>query len=222
MRATLAEPVPRASPHAPSQCVRSLSDLTLVSPTENALMRDLMPRRFAVMPTVRLAFVFASLSGLVGCGGSTPEATAPPAGSTPGSAAETATDPDDVPITEADVARPEDYPEALTRIEGYRDTIRDEIAAGRPTKAHRALDELDIVLNWLPEIARDSGVPKEHWEAVNTTAQEIRELFNQVHSRIDAGQDPDYGAVSGSIDQAIGSLQDIPVALSPDQPEATS
>lgn len=185
-------------------------------------MRDLMPHRFAVMPTVRLAFVFASLSGLVGCGGSTPEATAPPDGSTPAPAAETATDPDDVPITEADVARPGDYPEALTRIEGYRDTIRDEIAAGRPTKAHRALDELDIVLNWLPEIARDSGVPKEHWEAVNTTAQEIRELFNQVHSRIDAGQDPDYGAVSGSIDQAIGSLQDIPVAPSPDQPEATS
>lgn len=179
-------------------------------------MRDLMTLRFAVMPTFRSAFVFASLLGLVGCGGSAPEPAAP----TP--AAETATDPDDVPITEADVVRPGDYPEALTRIEGYRDTIRDEIAAERPTKAHRALDELDIVLNWLPEIARDSGVPKEHWEAVNTTAQEIRELFNQVHSRIDAGEDPDYGSVSEPIDRAIGSLQEIPVAPSPDQPEATS
>lgn len=185
-------------------------------------MRALMPRHFAVLPTFRSAFVFASLFGLVGCGGSSPEATAPPAGPTPASSVESEADPDDVPITEADVARPGDYPEALTRIEGYRDTIRDEIAAGRPTKAHRALDELDIVLNWLPEIARDGGVPKAHWETVNTTAQAIRELFNQVHSRIDAGQDPDYGSVSASIDRAIGSLKDIPIAAGPNQSETTS
>ena len=185
-------------------------------------MRVLMTRRFAAMPTFGSAFLLAFLFGLAGCGGSTPEATAPPAETTPAPSAETATDPDDVPITEADVARPGDYPEAITQIEGYRDTIRDEIAAGRPTKAHRALDELDMVLNWLPEIARDGGVPKEHWEAVNTTAQAIRGLFNQVHSRIDAGEDPDYGSVSESIDRAIESLKGIPVAPSPDQPEGTS
>lgn len=184
-------------------------------------MRDLLTRRLAAMTTLRSAFLFASLTGLVGCGGSAPDSTAPPAVPPPASSAETATDPDDVPITEADVTRPGDYAEALRRIEGYRDTIRDEIAAGRPTKAHRALDELDIVLNWLPEIARDGGVPKPHWEAVNTTAQEIRELFNRVHSRIDAGQEPDYGSVSEPIDRAIGSLKGIPVASGTDRPEGT-
>jgi 3-oxoacyl-ACP reductase-like protein len=139
-----------------------------------------------------------------GCGGDEPAAPqAAPQTPKPSAASP---DADDVPITEADVARPKDYAEAVTRIDGYRDTIRDEIAAGRPTKAHRVLDELDIVLNWLPGIARDSDVPKEQWEAVNTTAQKIRGLFNQVHSRIDAKQEPDYGAVSNEIDEAIVAL----------------
>ena len=118
-------------------------------------------------------------------------------------------DPDDVAITEADVKRPTDFADAVTRIKGYRDSIRDEIAAGRPTKAHRALDELDIVLNWLPEIARDGNVPKERWEAVNTTAQQIQELFNKVHSNIDARKDPDYASVSKDIDEAVGRLAEI-------------
>lgn len=157
------------------------------------------------------AFALAGLVFLVGCGETNPQPTVPPTSPAPapqaGSTA--AGDPDDVAITEADVRRPTDFADAVTRIKGYRDSIRDEIAAGRPTKAHRALDELDIVLNWLPEIARDSDVPKERWEAVNTTAQQIQELFNKVHSNIDAGKDPDYASVSKDIDEAIGRLAEI-------------
>jgi hypothetical protein len=130
-----------------------------------------------------------------------------------------ASDPDDVPIKQADVAKPKDYAEAISRIEGYRNTIRDEIAAGRPTKAHRGLDELDIVLDWLPSIARDSGVPKEQWEKVNTTARAIQDLFNQVHSRIDDKKEPDYGSVSAAIDTAIGDLKKITAAAKTAEPE---
>lgn len=172
-------------------------------------MRIPMLTRFDLPTAPRSVFVLALLFGPAGCGGPTPDAasTPPPAAPEQTPTTAIAADPDDVPITEADVARPKDYAEALGRIEGYRDTIRDEVAAGRPTKAHGALDELDIVLNWLPSIARDSGVPKERWEEVNTTAQGIRDLFNQVHSRIDAKQEPDYGSVSEAIDLSIASLK---------------
>lgn len=173
--------------------------------------------RVASIPSFRTFLLLGAAFGLAGCGGSAPT-DAPP--SNPSKPAATApADPDDVPITEADVARPQDYADAVRRIEGFRDTIRDEIAAGRPTKAHRALDELDIVLNWLPGVARDSAVPKERWEDVNTTAQEIRGLFNKAHSRIDAKQEPDYGSVSEDIDRAIDKLKGIaPAAATGDQP----
>jgi len=158
-----------------------------------------------------------ALSLLGGCGGSTPEATpasAPPAGTVapPAEAAKASADPDDKPITEADVARPKDFADAVARIKGYRDSIRADVTAGRPTKAHRALDELDIVLNWLPAIARDGGVPKDRWEEVNTTAQRIQELFNKVHGQIDAKQTPDYAAIAGEVDKALAQLEAIPTA----------
>lgn len=174
-------------------------------------MRVPMPIRFDLPTALRSTSLLALLLGPAGCGGPTPDAASPPTASSPATAPppSAATDPDDVPITETDVARPKDYAEALARVEGHRDTIRDEVVAGRPTKAHRALDELDIVLDWLPGIARDSGVAKDKWETVNTTAQEIRGLFNQVHSRIDARQEPDYGSVSEAIDRAIASLKSV-------------
>lgn len=156
---------------------------------------------FAVIPIV----ISTILSG---CSSPTPE-PAPPVSSATNTVPAPTIDSDDVPIQEADVTRPKDYSDALNRIEGYRDTIRKEIAADRPTKAHRSLDELDIVLKWLPAIARDSGVPKEQWEKVNTTAKEIQNAFDQVHSRIDDGKAPDYTSVSDSIDSSIAELKKI-------------
>lgn len=173
------------------------------------------------LPTVlHSVLLLAPVLVSAGCGGPATDSATPPPPSSPTTAPAPAgaADLDDQPISEADVARPKDYPEALSRIEGYRDTIRDEIAAGRPTKAHRALDELDIVLNWLPSVARDGGVAKDKWEVINTTAQKIRELFNEVHSRIDAKQEPDYASVSAAIDQAIGALRAVTSASKSDEP----
>jgi hypothetical protein len=120
-----------------------------------------------------------------------------------------ATENDDVVITEADVQIPATYPEALPRIKGYRDTIRAAIEAGTPGKAHRSLDELDIVLDKLPAIAKASGVPQEQWETVNTAAQELRNLFNQVHAAIDAKREPDFKAVAEPIDASIAKLEKV-------------
>jgi hypothetical protein len=159
-----------------------------------------------VLVTTGLALPF-----LGGCGDSAPDRVpAPPTttgGGAPAGAAKTSADPDDQPITEADVARPKGYADAVARLKGYNESIRGDVAAGRPTKAHRALDELDIVLNWLPGIARDSGVPKEHWEEVNTNAQRLQELFNKVHGQIDAKQKPDYNAIAADVDKVFERLE---------------
>ena len=146
---------------------------------------------------MRQIWLFCLLVLLVGCGKTRPEASAP------------AADPDDVPISESDVKMPATYAEALPRIKSYRDTIRGAIEAGTPSKAHRSLDELDIVLNKLPSIAKDSGVPAEQWETVNTSARELRNLFNQVHSAIDDKRKPDYKAVAEPIDQTIAKLEQV-------------
>lgn len=156
---------------------------------------------------VALSFLVGAV-GLTGCDSKpTPPAAAPAAG--PGGTADTgapAHDPHDVPITAEDVERPKDFADAVTRIESYRDKIKTETTTGTPSLAHRSLDELDYVLQWLPEIAQESDIPKEKWEEVNTTARELRDSFNKVHSNIDAGKEPDYAAVDEEIDAAIERL----------------
>ena len=70
-------------------------------------------------------------------------------------------------------------------------------------------DELDFVLDWLPEIAQDIDIPKEEWEEINTTSRELRDSFNKVHANIDEGKEPDYAAVDDEIDAAIERLDAI-------------
>jgi hypothetical protein len=144
---------------------------------------------------------------LAGCGGPTEEPKDQAA--EPAQAAAPAHDPDDVPITEADVKLPANYADAIPQIKGYRETTRAAIEAGTPSKAHRSLDEIDIVLDKLPSIAKDSGIPIERWEAINLAAKDLRNLFNQVHSAIDEKREPDYKAVAEPIDQAIDKLEQV-------------
>lgn len=152
---------------------------------------------------LRSAVVVLFVGVTLGCGGSSPTLQSDSRNT------KSAPDPHDVPIREADVQMPASYAEAIPRIRAYRDTIRTESQGTTPAKAHRALDELDIVLGKLPTLARDSEVPKESWETINTTARELRNLFNQIHSAIDAGRTPDYAAVAEPIEKAISRLAEI-------------
>jgi hypothetical protein len=98
-------------------------------------------------------------------------------------------DPDDVPISEADVAMPANFRDAVERIAAYCHAIEQAVTAGHPSKAHRPLDEADIVLSKFMPIVRDSGVPRRQWETINVTAREIREQLAVVHEAIDAGKE---------------------------------
>jgi hypothetical protein len=116
---------------------------------------------------------------------------------------------EDVPITEADVKMPTSYAEAVERIDGYCETVRKAIEDDHPHRAHRALDEMDIVLNRLPEIARDGGIPKRHWEQVVVAGEEIRDLLNEIHAAIDENRAADYTAVGDRVNAALTSLAEV-------------
>lgn len=166
-----------------------------------------------------MLFAAASLGLLVGCGQSeSPDSAAPSTHDAAHHAAGPADDLHDHPLTEEEIAtltqETADYEAAVERIEQYQQTIEQKTTAGNPAEAHRALDNLDVVLNRLPDAARDSGVPRAKWREVNETAQELQELFNQIHARIDAGEDPNYASLAEEIDRHIAALAAI-------EPEAT-
>lgn len=125
-------------------------------------------------------------------------------------------DPHDVPLTDEEIATLQtetaQWSTAISRLEEYRDTIRTETTSGAPAKAHRALDLADYVLQWLPEIAQQSDLPREDWRTVGENAQAIRDAFNSIHENIDAGEDPNYEQYAEQIDASLNALK----AVSPD------
>ena len=77
--------------------------------------------------------------------------------------------------------------------------------ARRPKRiAHWTL--LINVLQWLPDIAQTSKVPKDHWQAIGENTQALRDAFNVLHANIDAGKEPGYETVAAEIKVAVETL----------------
>jgi hypothetical protein len=124
--------------------------------------------------------------------------------------------PHDVPITEEQKTalrkQTAKFPDAVVKIKELRNATEAETKNGipqNPYKAHQALDQTDLLLQWLPGIARDSGVPSEKWETVTTTANDLRTLFEQVHQNIDNKKDPNFTSVAAEIDKKIAQLENV-------------
>ena len=175
--------------------------------------------------SVRLPVFRVLISALVGltlssgCGTSSPPPSGPAGKSAEAKAPAGGYSPHDAPITDEQKKQLREqagqFPKAVEVIKELRTATEEETKNGipeNPYKAHQALDKADLVFQWLPEIARDSGVPKEHWEAVTTTANDLRTLFERVHQNIDNKKEPDFAAVAGEIDQKIADLAKIATA----------
>jgi hypothetical protein len=165
---------------------------------------------FAIMLMMTVCFT-------TGCGQNTPKegAKANDGGKT-AEAGKKEYNPHDVPITEEQKAQLKEdaatMKGAVAKIKDFRNATEAETKDGipeNPYKAHQALDQADLVLQWLPQIARDSGVAKEHWEEINTTANDLRTLFEKVHQNIDNQKLPDFASVAAAIDRKIARLEEI-------------
>ncbi len=158
------------------------------------------------------ALIWFGLGMVMGCGGTLPPSS--PADTNALTGHDTASvDPHDVPLTDAEInelrAQTADWTAAQEHLKSYRDMIQQEASGPNPAAAHRPLDLLDHVLQWLPEIAQNSNVPREHWQAIGENAQKLRDSFNEIHANMDAGKAPGYASVAGDIDQAIEALNAI-------------
>jgi hypothetical protein len=173
-----------------------------------------------------LTLLCVGVASLAGCG----QSDQPPATGGDAPTARSGDDdynPHDVPITEEQKQQlreqAADLPKAVEILQQLRDATERETKDGipeNPYEVHQSLDKADLVLSWLPKIAEDSGVAKEHWAEVNTTANDLRNLFEKVHQNVDSKQDPDFASVAGEIDAKITRLREIGQAPSAASDEA--
>jgi len=167
---------------------------------------------------VLLSAAVLSLGSMIGCGqqgqtGGDQEAAKQDSGDQQAEAV----DPHDVPITkeQKQQLRKETakFADAVAKVKELRDAVERETQDGipeNPFDAHQALDKADIIVQWLPKIARDSGVSNEQLEAtVTPAANELRELFDKVHLNIDKKAAPDFASVRQQMDARIAELEAI-------------
>jgi len=182
-----------------------------------------MTIRFPVFLVLTSALISFAL--LAGCGQSDPEPSAADDGTPAAEAGDDEYNPHDVPLTEEQKQQLReqvvDIPKAVEVLQQLRDATERQTKDGipeNPYEVHQSLDKADLVLSWLREITTDSGVAKEHWEEVNTTANDLRNLFDRVHQNVDSKRDPDFASVAGEIDAKLARLVEIGQA----QPAASS
>ncbi|HLA86286.1 MAG TPA: hypothetical protein VJL29_15970 [Thermoguttaceae bacterium] len=173
--------------------------------------------KFRVSLVVLLSVAALSLGLAAGCGqkeqtGGGQTAVQPPSGDQQAKPV----NPHDVPITEDQKQQMREqtakFSDAVAFVKQLRDAVERETNSGipaNPFEAHQALDKADIVVQWLPEIARNSNVPKEKWETVTTAANELRELFDKIHLNIDKKANPDFASVQQKMDARIAELEAI-------------
>jgi hypothetical protein len=175
------------------------------------------------LPFAMLLIVAVAGAGLLaGCGQAKQDQAAKGGGEKPAAKPKDNYNPHDVPITEEQKTelrrQTAQFADAVAKIKELRDETERETKNGipeNPYKAHQALDQADLVVQWLPEAARTSGVPKERWEEINTTANDLRTLFEKVHQNIDNKKDPDFAGVAPEIDRKIADLEGIAKAKAP-------
>ncbi len=103
-------------------------------------------------------------------------------------------------------AMPDTFADAVGWVSSRITEIRTHLERKQPHSAHDALDELADELFRLPSVARDSGVPRKQWEAVNVSARSIRNGLDQVHERIDAEQPVDWKTLGAPVEAALATL----------------
>lgn len=155
-----------------------------------------------------------SLNLAIGCGKPDQDGGDQPAAQAEDGGQAEALDPHDVPITEEQKQQMRKetakFADAVAKVKELRDAVERETKDGLPSdpfEAHQALDKADIIVQWLPEIAQKSGVPKDQWETVTTASGALRELFDQVHLNIDGKKDPGFASVQKEMDAQIAKLQ---------------
>jgi len=161
-------------------------------------------------------FLALLLAGVVGCSQSPQNQATKGGGDKPAVKEKSDYNPHDVPITEEQKTelRKETakFPDAVAKVKEFRNATEAETKNGipqNPHNAHQALDKADLLLQWLPGIARDSGVPVEQLETVTTTANDLRTLFEQVHQNIDNKKDPNFAGVAAEIDKKVAELEKV-------------
>ena len=114
----------------------------------------------------------------------------------------------ETPAAAASPAGPQTLAEAVTQLEGIRDTIKTAFEAGTPKDCDSAVHDAWDIVEKLPALATDAGLSAEGLDGVNTAAKSLQDAMMKIHEGFHGGtaDTSSYDAVKDSMNEAIASL----------------
>lgn len=106
--------------------------------------------------------------------------------------------------------RPGSLHEAVAELTAMRDAIRDALLDGEPNDAHGPLHEVGALLQAIPDVAAETDLPKEEWDAVNAANEELFDAFGTIDKAFhvkDGDKKAAYEEVSEQLEEAIEAIR---------------
>ena len=105
---------------------------------------------------------------------------------------------------------PESLHAAVAELTSIREAVRAAILEGDPDDAHDPLHEVGELLEALPDIAAETDLPKEEWDAVKAANERLFDAFGAIdkayHTK-DGDKKAAYENVAGELEEAIEEIR---------------
>ncbi|MBI3465873.1 MAG: hypothetical protein HY000_22885 [Planctomycetes bacterium] len=99
------------------------------------------------------------------------------------------------------------YADAMHEIDEHREHIEHLIEGGKLTDVHPPTEVISMIAERLPELAKKSGIPQEHWKDINLQSRDLANLFDEIDEAADAGKKPETETAFGKMVKLIDSLR---------------
>ena len=107
----------------------------------------------------------------------------------------------------AQVEKLASYADAMHEIEEHREQIEHLIEAGKLADVHAPAEVISMIAKRLPELAKKSGIPQEHWKNINTQSRDLANMFDEIDEAADAGKRSETEAAFARMVKLIDSLK---------------
>ncbi|MEM9352310.1 MAG: hypothetical protein AAGA92_04800 [Planctomycetota bacterium] len=119
--------------------------------------------------------------------------------------------------------RPESLHEAVAELESLSEAIRTAIVDGDPKDAHDPLHEIGYLLEAIPDVAAETDLPEEEWNAVKAASEQLFDAFAEIDKTYhveDGDKQAVYEDVSAGVDEAIEEIRSR-LPLTGEKPDAS-
>ena len=106
--------------------------------------------------------------------------------------------------------RPKTLQAAIEELKGMRDAIRTAMEEDDPDSAHDPLHEVGQLLKAIPDLAADTDLPEDEWDAIKAEADRLFDAFGDIDSAFhkkDGDRRAAYDAAESTVDEAVAALE---------------